>query len=213
MFDGEFKSPKATKATGTVRVPTPRIVVDDPVGGAVLCVEYPDMVQFESAHGNAREAAGRARAMFDGEFKSPKAMKATGTVRVPTPRIVVDDPTGGAVLCLEYRDMAQFESAHGNAREAAGRDFFVRKLQQQLTIEKDVFTVSLQVREPSPNLDSSVRDGACTYGPVIRREEGGTNEESQEYASDVEEECGASADQMDRYGDNAAVIMFQKFIL
>ncbi|XP_068205483.1 ketosamine-3-kinase-like isoform X3 [Palaemon carinicauda] len=146
MFDGEFKSPKATKATGTVRVPTPRIVVDDPVGGAVLCVEYPDMVQFESAHGNAREAAGRARAMFDGEFKSPKAMKATGTVRVPTPRIVVDDPTGGAVLCLEYRDMAQFESAHGNAREAAGR---ISQLKHQILVRQGRYsTESSKVRRP-----------------------------------------------------------------
>ncbi|XP_068225637.1 fructosamine-3-kinase-like isoform X2 [Palaemon carinicauda] len=43
MFDGEFESPKATKATGTVMVPTPHIVVDDPAGRAVLCLEYPDM--------------------------------------------------------------------------------------------------------------------------------------------------------------------------
>ncbi|XP_068225649.1 uncharacterized protein [Palaemon carinicauda] len=105
MFDGEFKSPKATKATGTVMVPTPHIVVDDPTGGAVLCGEYPDMAQFESAHGNAREAAGRARAMFNGEFESPKATKATGTVMVPTRHIVVDDPAGGAVPCVEYLEM------------------------------------------------------------------------------------------------------------
>ncbi|XP_068225533.1 ketosamine-3-kinase-like isoform X4 [Palaemon carinicauda] len=65
----------------------------------------------------------QARVMFDGEFKSPKATKLTGTVRVPTPHIVVDDPAGGAVLCGEYPDMAQFESAHGNAWEAAGRMF------------------------------------------------------------------------------------------
>ncbi|XP_068225669.1 ketosamine-3-kinase-like isoform X1 [Palaemon carinicauda] len=98
MFDGEFESPKATKLTGTVRVPTPHIVVDDPAGGVVLCGEYPDMAQFESAHGNAWEAAGRARVMFDGEFESPKATKLTGIVRVPTPHIVVDDP-------VEYLDM------------------------------------------------------------------------------------------------------------
>ncbi|XP_068225671.1 ketosamine-3-kinase-like isoform X2 [Palaemon carinicauda] len=65
----------------------------------------------------------QARAMFDGEFESPKATKLTGTVRVPTPHIVVDDPAGGVVLCGEYPDMAQFESAHGNAWEAAGRMF------------------------------------------------------------------------------------------
>ncbi|XP_068202750.1 uncharacterized protein [Palaemon carinicauda] len=53
--------------------------------------------------------------MFNGEFESPKAMKAKGTVRVPTSHIV------GAVLCGEYPDMAQFESSHGNAWEAAGR--------------------------------------------------------------------------------------------
>ncbi|XP_068225747.1 ketosamine-3-kinase-like [Palaemon carinicauda] len=75
----------------------------------------------------------QARAMFDGEFKSPKATKATGTVRVPTPHIVVDDPTGGAVPCLEYRDMAQFESAHGNAREAAGR---ISQLKHQILVRR-----------------------------------------------------------------------------
>ncbi|XP_068225638.1 ketosamine-3-kinase-like isoform X3 [Palaemon carinicauda] len=113
MFDGEFKSPKATKLTGIVMVPTPHIVVDDPTGGAVLCLEYRDMAQFESAHGNAWEAAGRARGMFDGEFESPKATKATGTVMVPTPHIVVDDPAGRAVLCLEYPDMRSLNRPTG----------------------------------------------------------------------------------------------------
>ena len=43
--------------------------------------------------------------MFDGEFESLKAMKATGTVKVPTPHIVVDNPVGGTILCMEYLDM------------------------------------------------------------------------------------------------------------
>ncbi|KAK7080123.1 fructosamine 3 kinase, partial [Halocaridina rubra] len=43
--------------------------------------------------------------MFDGEFESLKAIKATDTVRVPIPYIVVNNPSGGAVLCMEYLDM------------------------------------------------------------------------------------------------------------
>lgn len=47
----------------------------------------------------------RAREMFDGEYESLKAIQATGTVRTPTPHLVVDDPKGGAVLVMEYLDM------------------------------------------------------------------------------------------------------------
>ncbi|XP_068217559.1 ketosamine-3-kinase-like [Palaemon carinicauda] len=101
---------------------TSRFVATGQIGGG--CINEGEMYE-EKLQGkditvktsNSRQA----RAMFDGEFESPKATKATGTVRVPTPHIVVDDPAGGAVLCVEYPDMAQFESAHGNAREPAGR--------------------------------------------------------------------------------------------
>ena len=44
-----------------------------------------------------------ARLMFDGEFESLKALKATKTVRTPKPLVVVDDPQGeGAAFAMEY---------------------------------------------------------------------------------------------------------------
>ncbi|KAK4315160.1 hypothetical protein Pmani_013593 [Petrolisthes manimaculis] len=46
-----------------------------------------------------------ARQMFDGEFESLKAILDTGTVKAPKPFTVVDNPSGGAVLVMEYIDM------------------------------------------------------------------------------------------------------------
>lgn len=43
--------------------------------------------------------------MFQGESASLAAVKATATVCVPTPHLVVDNPAGGAVLVMEYLDM------------------------------------------------------------------------------------------------------------
>ncbi|XP_053653448.1 ketosamine-3-kinase isoform X1 [Cherax quadricarinatus] len=52
-----------------------------------------------------RNSKKMAREMFDGEYESLKAIAATGTVKVPTPHVVVDNPAGGAVLVMEYLDM------------------------------------------------------------------------------------------------------------
>lgn len=55
----------------------------------------------------------RAREMFDGEYESLKAIQATGTVRVPTPHLVLDNPAGGAVLVMEYLDMHSLNRKSG----------------------------------------------------------------------------------------------------
>lgn len=47
----------------------------------------------------------KARVMFDGEFESLKAILSTHTVRVPEPYAVVDNPTGGALIAMEYVKM------------------------------------------------------------------------------------------------------------
>ncbi|XP_068224688.1 ketosamine-3-kinase-like isoform X2 [Palaemon carinicauda] len=83
---------------------TSRFVATGQMGGG--CINEGEV--YEVDHGKVylkRSSKEKARAMFDGEFESLKAMKATGTVKVPTPHIVVDNPTGGAVLCMEYLDM------------------------------------------------------------------------------------------------------------
>ena len=54
----------------------------------------------------------QAREMFDREYEGLKAIQATGTVCVPMPRLALDNPTGGAVLVMEYLDM------HGLHRKA-----------------------------------------------------------------------------------------------
>ncbi|XP_068204972.1 ketosamine-3-kinase-like isoform X1 [Palaemon carinicauda] len=93
---------------------TSRFVATGQTGGG--CINKGEV--YEADHRKVylkRSSKEKARAMFDGEFESPKATKATGIVMVPTPHIVVDDPTGG------IPGHAQFESAHANAREAADR--------------------------------------------------------------------------------------------
>ena len=51
--------------------------------------------------------------MFDGEYESLKAIQTTGTVRVPTPHLVVDDSAGGAVLVMEFMDMQGLHNKSG----------------------------------------------------------------------------------------------------
>ncbi|XP_042220807.1 ketosamine-3-kinase-like isoform X2 [Homarus americanus] len=52
-----------------------------------------------------KNSKSKAREMFDGEYKSLKAIVAAGIVKAPTPLLVVDNPAGGAVLVMEYLDM------------------------------------------------------------------------------------------------------------
>ena len=52
-----------------------------------------------------------ARFMFDGEFESLRALKATKTVKTPKPLVVVDDPQGkGAAFAMEYLSMNRLNS-------------------------------------------------------------------------------------------------------
>lgn len=46
-----------------------------------------------------------ARTMFDGEYASLEALGAPGIVRVPKPIKVLDNPSGGALIVMEYLDM------------------------------------------------------------------------------------------------------------
>ncbi|XP_068118444.1 ketosamine-3-kinase-like [Hyperolius riggenbachi] len=46
-----------------------------------------------------------ARRMFEGEMASLEAIQQTGTVRVPKPVKVIDQPSGGALLVMEHLDM------------------------------------------------------------------------------------------------------------
>ncbi|WAR03814.1 KT3K-like protein [Mya arenaria] len=46
-----------------------------------------------------------ARTMFEGEFASLEALAAPGIVRVPKPIKVIDQPSGGAALVMEYVEM------------------------------------------------------------------------------------------------------------
>ena len=43
--------------------------------------------------------------MFDGEYASLKAISSTKTIKCPSPHIVVDNPSGGAVIVMEYINM------------------------------------------------------------------------------------------------------------
>ncbi|XP_014673529.1 PREDICTED: ketosamine-3-kinase-like [Priapulus caudatus] len=47
----------------------------------------------------------KARRMFDGEYASLKAIAETHTVKTPTPMLVLDNPSGGALLVMEHLDM------------------------------------------------------------------------------------------------------------
>ncbi|KAM9296399.1 ketosamine-3-kinase-like [Gastrophryne carolinensis] len=46
-----------------------------------------------------------ARRMFDGEMASLEAILQTGTIRVPKPMKVIDQPSGGALLVMEHLEM------------------------------------------------------------------------------------------------------------
>lgn len=46
-----------------------------------------------------------AKQMFEGEYASLKAILATGTIKVPKPLVVVDNPSGGAALVMEHVSM------------------------------------------------------------------------------------------------------------
>lgn len=59
--------------------------------------------------------------MFDGEFESLKAIVATGTIKAPTPHLVVDNPAGGAVLVMEYLDMHGLNRQSGALGEQLAR--------------------------------------------------------------------------------------------
>ncbi|XP_072259695.1 ketosamine-3-kinase-like [Pyxicephalus adspersus] len=45
-----------------------------------------------------------ARRMFEGEMASLQAIQQTGTIRVPKPIKVIDQPSGGALLVMEHMD-------------------------------------------------------------------------------------------------------------
>lgn len=68
-----------------------------------------------------RNSKSKAREMFDGEFESLKAIVATGTVKAPTPHLVVDNPAGGAVLVMEYLDMHGLNRQSGALGEQLAR--------------------------------------------------------------------------------------------
>lgn len=53
-----------------------------------------------------------ARLMFEGEVASLKALKNADQVRVPDPIKIVDIPTGGAALAMEFIDLTEISSQH-----------------------------------------------------------------------------------------------------
>ncbi|MPC79387.1 Fructosamine-3-kinase [Portunus trituberculatus] len=74
--------------------------------------------------------------MFDGEYEGLKAIQATGTVRVPTPHLALDNPAGGAVLVMEYLDM------HGLHRKAGQLGTQLARLHLHNTAARDTAAAS-----------------------------------------------------------------------
>ncbi|XP_064620566.1 ketosamine-3-kinase-like isoform X2 [Lineus longissimus] len=62
-----------------------------------------------------------ARVMFDGEFAGLETISATQTVRVPKPIKVFDDPSGGAVLVMEYLDIRGLNKYNADLGEKLAR--------------------------------------------------------------------------------------------
>ncbi|XP_021353968.1 fructosamine-3-kinase-like isoform X2 [Mizuhopecten yessoensis] len=59
--------------------------------------------------------------MFEGEVASLKALKQTNEVRVPDPIKIVDIPTGGAVLAMEFLDIVELSSQQAVLGEKLAR--------------------------------------------------------------------------------------------
>ncbi|XP_069135795.1 ketosamine-3-kinase-like isoform X2 [Argopecten irradians] len=62
-----------------------------------------------------------ARLMFDGELASLQAIHDTGVIRVPKPIKVMDNPSGGAMLAMEYLDIKNLSHKAGELGECLAR--------------------------------------------------------------------------------------------